>query len=302
MAGRQPRVRGDSFRLDAQTYNDLVRNLARRDAAGSRGGLVDRRQLLWVKARGNAVVDLPAFSAVSLDGVVFAPDDDANPGTVDSFVSEPVLEAYVPAASHGEAWGILLDPLPVGGYVARVMVLGVAPVVVRGPDSSSAVGWTEGVATHLTTGQGDGKVLWQESLGEGEDETTTDRRALVLLGGGAAPCPSTNCIQQWALAGPPTGGTWTPTLTIDGTDYTTAGPLDFNIAAADIQTALRDALSSFGSAVVDVTGGPIHQATVRVEFKNELGNKQILLPEIDYSTLNGFGIAPVVRFNQIGRA
>lgn len=116
-------------------------------------------------------------------------------------------------------------------------------------------------------------------------------------------CPPQNCIQHWALAGPPTAGTWGVVITFGGTDYT-ASSISYAATAATIETALDSALSTIGTNLVTVTGGPIHQATIAVEFTGLLGYQQIDLARIVHGSLlgTGYGVVGLTRYAQIGRA
>src|SRR5260221_9627412 len=86
-------------------------------------------------------------------------------------------------------------------------------------------------------------------------------------------------IQQVAITGSPTGGTFT--LTFGG--QTTAA-IQWNDTAATVQTRLA-ALSSIGAGNVGVTGGPGPGTPWVVEFKGALGpNPQALMTHTDSFT------------------
>lgn len=75
--------------------------------------------------------------------------------------------------------------------------------------------------------------------------------------------PQTNEVQQVAITGSPTSGTFT--LTYSG--QTTAA-IPYNATAAQVKTAL-EGLSNINPGDVDVTGGPLPGTAVSVTFKGQ---------------------------------
>lgn len=74
-----------------------------------------------------------------------------------------------------------------------------------------------------------------------------------------------NEVQQLAMTGPPSAGTFT--LTFNG--QTTAG-IAYNAAASVVQTALEN-LSNIGIGDVACTGGPLPGTPVAISFQRALG-------------------------------
>ena len=81
--------------------------------------------------------------------------------------------------------------------------------------------------------------------------------------------PGTNEVQNVAITGTPTGGTFT--LTYSGQ---TTGAIAYNATAATVQAALV-ALSNIGPGDVAVTGGPLPGTAVDVEFTGALGGTNV---------------------------
>jgi hypothetical protein len=81
--------------------------------------------------------------------------------------------------------------------------------------------------------------------------------------------PGTNEIQQVAVTGSPTGGTFT--LTYSGQ---TTGAIAYNATSSAVQTALTG-LSNIGDHDVAVTGGPLPGTAVQVEFIGALGGTNV---------------------------
>lgn len=108
---------------------------------------------------------------------------------------------------------------------------------------------------------------------------------------GAAPgtvvVPSVNEIQQVAITGSPTGGTFTLTFGAN----TTAG-IAYNATAATVQAAL-ELLASIGSGNAAVTGGPLPDTAVKVEFRGTLGQTDVAQMTASGAGLTG-GSSPAV--------
>lgn len=99
--------------------------------------------------------------------------------------------------------------------------------------------------------------------------------------------PSTNEIQQIAITGAPTGGTFT--LTWDG--QTTAA-IAYNATAADVQTAL-EALSNIDAGDVVAAGGALPATPVTVTFQGQYAGSNVAAMTADDAGLTG-GSTPEV--------
>lgn len=98
---------------------------------------------------------------------------------------------------------------------------------------------------------------------------------------------STNEVQQVAITGGPTGGTFT--LTYAGQ---TTAPIAYNANAAAVQAAL-EALSNIAVGDVSVTGGALPGTAVLVEFRGLLAQNNVAQMTADGSGLTG-GAGPAV--------
>jgi hypothetical protein len=93
--------------------------------------------------------------------------------------------------------------------------------------------------------------------------------------------PGTDEVQQVAITGSPTGGTFT--LTYSG--QTTAG-IAWNAAASAVQSAL-EALSNIAVGDVAVTGGPLPGTPVLVEFTGALASTNVAQMTTSGASLTG---------------
>ena len=80
------------------------------------------------------------------------------------------------------------------------------------------------------------------------------------LQGAAVPTAGTDEVQQIAITGGPTGGTFTLTFSSQ-----TTSPIAYNASAANVQSAL-EALSNIAPGDVTCTGGPLPTTPVAVSF------------------------------------
>jgi hypothetical protein len=99
-------------------------------------------------------------------------------------------------------------------------------------------------------------------------------------------------IQQVAITGSPTGGTFT--LTWNGQ---TTSALNWNCTAAQMQTALQ-ALSNIGANNILVTGGPGPGTAFVCEFVAAMGNATRILMTLATNSLTG-GVSPSVAITRI---
>ncbi|MGZ3140800.1 phage tail tube protein [Lentzea chajnantorensis] len=108
------------------------------------------------------------------------------------------------------------------------------------------------------------------------------------LGELSVPAPmGANELQQIAITGGPTGGTWTATLN----GQTTSG-IPYNAAATAVRTAL-EALSTIGAGNVTCTGGPLPGTAVVVEFVGTLAGVDVPQMTTSSASLTG-GTSPTV--------
>ncbi len=97
--------------------------------------------------------------------------------------------------------------------------------------------------------------------------------------GGEYPLPSAqNEVQTLSISGQPTTGN--VLVTFDG--QTATIPYNSSAATAD---GLFEALSSIGTGNVSVTGGPLPGTALAIEFTNSLGNLNVPIMTLDYSSL-----------------
>lgn len=93
-------------------------------------------------------------------------------------------------------------------------------------------------------------------------------------------------VQQVAITGGPTGGSFT--LTLDGQ---TTGAIAYNATAAQVQTAL-EALSNIDPGDVTVTGGPLPDTAVTVTFGGQYANTNV--PQMTATSSLTGGTTPAV--------
>lgn len=119
---------------------------------------------------------------------------------------------------------------------------------------------------------------------------------------GNASCQSRNEIIQLTVIGSPTGGTFDLTIDIDG-GTGTAGEtvtLNYNDTSSDVQTAL-EGHTDIVSGDVSVSGGPLPDATITIEFTGNLASTNIPIPTADWSSLTGgSGVAVIVSVDTQG--
>jgi hypothetical protein len=99
------------------------------------------------------------------------------------------------------------------------------------------------------------------------------------------PAPGQSAVQTLSASGTPTAGTFT--LTLDGV---TTDPIDYDAAAADVQTAL-EALSNIGTGNVACSGGPLPGSDVVVTFEGTLADTSVDQITANSSQLTGGSIA-----------
>lgn len=201
---------GQEIRPSARQANEITRLLQRQGGTSGGGPIFEPRGLNWIFARNDTGETLGQFAPVCLDGILFPPDDDVNPGSVNYFRTQPIMKARKPDWRFGQLWGLTLEPIGRkgdSGLVGRVLVQGLAPVRLTGNYRIPVAGWeVENIAT-LKTGSGDALVMWQES-------TNDERWGLVSIGAGqglilegqihAASSPSTSGLTD------PKSGTFKP--------------------------------------------------------------------------------------------
>jgi hypothetical protein len=99
-----------------------------------------------------------------------------------------------------------------------------------------------------------------------------------------AGCRGRNEIWQITVFGTPTADTFAMELNVLGTTETMT--IDFDMSAADFETEL-ETHSEIASGDVEVTGGPLPDALINIEFKGDLANHRMPPPTIDFSDLTG---------------
>lgn len=121
----------------------------------------------------------------------------------------------------------------------------------------------------------------------------TEWRPAIAGGGGG--CPSQNAKRTLTIIGQPTSGAFT--LEFGGD---TSGSIAYNATASDVESEL-EALSSIGSGNVTVTGGPLPNSPVQIEFTGSLGSSSQGLLKPNWADLAGNGgIGIVISVDQAG--
>lgn len=113
------------------------------------------------------------------------------------------------------------------------------------------------------------------------------------------PCDEQNEIQIITVFGTPTGGDFELDVTIDGN--TEAIEFDYDFTAGEVQDRL-ETHADISSTDVLCSGGPLPDAAVKVEFRNNLENTDIPIMMPDHGDLTGGdGMAVLVSVDQHGR-
>jgi hypothetical protein len=116
-------------------------------------------------------------------------------------------------------------------------------------------------------------------------------------GSGRNSCPERNEIHQLTLIGSPTTGTLELSFTIDAvTDSVT---LNYDDTASEVEDQM-ETHSEVGAGQVSVSGGPLPDATITIEFTGTLAGTAILPPVLTWGTLSGTGVAAIVSRPQSG--
>lgn len=120
-----------------------------------------------------------------------------------------------------------------------------------------------------------------------DDVLGTDCKTWIDGPGWRDLAPKSNDVQQIAITGGPTGGTYT--LTLSGQ---TTAPIVYNATATQVQTAL-EALSTIGTGNVACTGGPHPGTPVVATFKGALAGVDVAQMTGSAASLTG-GTSPAV--------
>lgn len=124
------------------------------------------------------------------------------------------------------------------------------------------------------------------------------RRVYRARGSRSTPCPERNEIIQLTVIGQPTTGTLDYTQTISGTPDTVT--FNFDDTSTEIQAAL-ESHSEIAAGQVSVTGGPLPNATVTIEFTSGLGGINHPIPTLNWTNLTGgTGVAVIVSVDTQG--
>lgn len=116
--------------------------------------------------------------------------------------------------------------------------------------------------------------------------------------GGKAKCPDRNETHHLTIFGSPTGGTLTFTLTVNGSAE--AMTVDWDATAAEVDTEL-ETHTEIAVGDVSVTGGPLPNATIVIEFIVNLAATAIALPVMNWGSLTGgTGVAAIASRPQSG--
>ncbi|MDB4786225.1 hypothetical protein OAG36_00675 [bacterium] len=127
--------------------------------------------------------------------------------------------------------------------------------------------------------------------------------------GGDTTCDSQNEIQQLVIFGSPTGGTLT--LYLEVNDVLEGVTVNWDDTGDEVEIALQthSEISNVGTATgspsddLTVTGGPLPDAPVRVQFIGDFATTAIELMYADFSGLTGgTGVGVIVFRERAGRA
>lgn len=126
----------------------------------------------------------------------------------------------------------------------------------------------------------------------------THRREVRL----SAVCDPQNAKINIAIFGSPTGGTFQ--LVNWNIDGTTASPtFNWDDTSAEVETIIVAAFSNVDADDINNLGGAFPDASIELEFVNDLANKPIALPpSVDRSLTGGSGVGVIVSLSQLGIA
>jgi len=113
----------------------------------------------------------------------------------------------------------------------------------------------------------------------------------------SATCDDRNEIHQITLIGGPTAGTFTLTYIVNAVSGTVT--INWNSSAAAFKTALAGH-AQIATTDLTVTGGPLPNATINVEFIDTLAHTAIPVPTANWASLIGTGLAAIISRPQSG--
>lgn len=125
------------------------------------------------------------------------------------------------------------------------------------------------------------------------------RSAWIPTGGagGGGTCEARNEEQSVYMTGSISGGNFDLVYSING--IATLLTVEYDWTAAEVQTEL-ETHSQIAAGDVDVTGGPLPSASIKIEFTGDLAAKLVPIPETDITSLTGTGPGVVVVRNERG--
>jgi len=103
--------------------------------------------------------------------------------------------------------------------------------------------------------------------------------------GVSAGCERQNTIWDITVFGSPTAGDFDIDAEINGVADTIN--IDYNDSASDVAVAFDSDHSEVASTDINVTGGPLPDATIRIEFIGNYANTLIPLPTVSFGSLTG---------------
>ena len=111
-------------------------------------------------------------------------------------------------------------------------------------------------------------------------------------------CKAQNCKLQLAVLGGPTGGTFDIDLTVNDSEETLT--FNYDDTAAEVKTEL-ETHTEIAVDDVTVTGGPFPDATIEIEFVENLAKTNIAIPVADWASLTGgTGVGVIPSSTQLG--
>lgn len=111
-------------------------------------------------------------------------------------------------------------------------------------------------------------------------------------------CKAQNCKLQLTILGSPTGGTFDWDLSINDSEETLT--FNYDDTAAEVATELATH-TELTSDDVTVTGGAFPDATIEIEFVENLAKTDVAIPIGDWGSLTGgTGVAVLTSKTQLG--
>lgn len=279
----------------ANAWTDAA--LAHRRRQGNRSTSFESRppDVGLILIRNNSGEAVPRGGVLGIGDAIINPDDNLT-----GFLSEIAVEGELPTtADHTGKFAILLEPLG-EGKIGRAVASGDVPALVAVESGEEDWGFVDvsegdvGAVRMATTGGA--QILWKESgTGEVWAYVRISKRS----------CPADNAKQRLTVIGQPTGGTLELDVTVPdsgGTPVTEEVELDYDDEDTEVKTNFETDHSEISDGGVIITGGPLPNVPIEIEFAGTFANKDIPLIRAKYGNLTGgTGTGAFVQPIDIGR-